>query len=598
MPDARTAAHQPRSSELGGATILVLMGVGLRLVVVTRFPTIPFWDFAILVDFGKLLHDHGLLADGWFWSQVNPGLPVVLSLLFRLSGDPNLIARTATAFATGWIGALPFVIWKGVVPQRFRFLGGLLLAVWPGQVFFSGVVAQDNWVLLPAIALACLGTRTLLAAVPPRPVLSGLLYVAAVAMRQEMAIVLLPLLLPAALRYAERAVRARAAVAVVLALGMLLLLAQRYAATGRIAWTTEHGPLALCGSFMPGASETGWVDARAYAAALHPESAAYAFGDPVLLFRMTLDEIRRRPAFHVLRIAAWLPRLALTSDADNLGWSLGLPQSQPPRRRVAAASLARRLKEPLLWELALIQGLFCAALIEAIRARRAAILVLALAVLLKFLVHVLISPVGRLVVPATAFELLAITLFASEWPAMPGRRRIRLAVLTLGAAVAIRVGVPRLAAFVVRRDSLVLPGVEAFSLRIEGGGAARCRLERGSILGLGPKWAAFGTTPIDAGEARIACIVAPQDPGRGLGLVVRDPAASYGPEAPRRLRVLVDGDPMADVELTGQVTQPVDLGSAAPPRGPLRVELELAPRPPSTLGRMPDAPVQFDFASE
>ena len=576
--------------------LLAIVGVGVRLFVVTRFPTIPFWDFANLVDFGRLLHDQGLGADGWFWSQVNPGLPIILSLLFRIPSDANAIARTATAVGTGWIGVLPFVIWKGVVPYRFRLFRGFLLALWPGQVLFAGVVAQDNWVLLPAIALACLGTRTLLADAPPRPALSGFLYVAATAMRQEMALVLLPLLVPAALRHARRVARARWSLAVVIAVGFLLLLAQRYVATGRLAWTTEHGPLALYGSFMPGASEAGWVDARAYAAALHPESAAYAFGDRKILIRMTLDEIRRRPGFQALRIAAWPPRLALTSDADNLGWSLALPQSQPPPRRLAAALLAQRWKEPLLWELALIQGLFCAALVDAIRARRIAILVLALAVALKYLVHVIISPVGRLVVPATAFELLGITLFVSGWPGMPARRRLMVAVLALAVAVAMKAGVPRLAEFIVRRDTRVLPGVERFSLRIEGGGSAECHLERGAVMGLGPKWAAFGTVTGDAGEARVSCAVAPQDPGGGLRLILRDPTASYGTNARRRVRVSVGGEPLAAIELVGQLTQALDLDPAAFARGPARVDVALAPRQGSTAWRTADAPVQIDFA--
>ncbi|HKD19015.1 MAG TPA: hypothetical protein VKG23_14275 [Thermoanaerobaculia bacterium] len=596
MTDARAAASGTRDSELGAAILLAVVGMGVRLFVVTRFPTIPFWDFANLVDFGKLLHEHGIAADGWFWSQVNPGLPVILSLLFRIPGDPSSIARMATAVATGWIGVLPFVIWKGVVPYRFRLLGGLLLALWPGQVLFAGVVAQDNWVLLPAIGLGCLATRTLLADGPPRPALSGVLYVAAVAMRQEMALVLLPLLVPAALRHAKQTARARWVLAVVLATGFLLLLAQRYAATGRLAWTTEHGVLALCGSFMPGASEAGWVDARAYAAALYPESATYAFGDRKILLRMTLDEVRRRPGFHALRVAAWLPRLALTSDADNLGWSLGLPQSQPPSRRPAAAALARRWQEPLLWELALIQGLFCVALVDAIRTRRVAILVLALAVALKYVVHMIISPVGRLVVPATAFELLGITLYVSEWPGMSRRRRGLVAALALAVAVAIKAGVPRLAEFVVRRDTHVLPGVERFSLRIDGGGSAECRLERGAVMGLGPKWAAFGTIADDQGVARVSCVVTPPDPGGAVRLMLRDPTASYGTSSRRRIRVSVDREPAAAIDLAGQPIQAVELGSAAFAAGPARVDVELSPRETSAAWRTAEAPVQIDFA--
>ena len=69
----------------------------------------------------------------------------------------------------------------GIVPLR-RFCCGarssvfggafwraLLLALWPGQIFFSGVVAQENWDLLPVVALACSGRALPARPVGPRP---------------------------------------------------------------------------------------------------------------------------------------------------------------------------------------------------------------------------------------------------------------------------------------------------------------------------------------------------------------------------------------------------------------------------------------------
>ena len=115
-------------------------------------------------------------------------------------------------------------------------------------------------------------------------------------------------------------------------------------------------------------------------------------------------------------------------------------------------------------------------------------------------------------------------------------------------------------------------------------------------MGLGPKWAAIGTVAGDAGDAHVSCIVTPQDPGGGLRLMLRDPAGSYGASARRPVRVSVDGEPFASIELAGQVIQEVPLDRMAFARGSARVDVELAPRPASVVGRVSDAPVQFDFA--
>ena len=199
-----------RPKEILGLLLLLILGLAPRLAFVSQFPTIPFSDFASLVAFGQHLHDHGIISNGWFWEYLNPGLPLVLCGLFRIfPGDPGSVARLATTLACGLLPILPFLIWRGVLPFWVRLLAGASLAVWPGQVLFSGVVAQDNWVLLPTIALAALAVRCLVTSPAtgmrhirgthvPRPVIAGLLYVAGVAIRQEMLIVLLPLFLTAA----------------------------------------------------------------------------------------------------------------------------------------------------------------------------------------------------------------------------------------------------------------------------------------------------------------------------------------------------------------------------------------------------------------
>ena len=432
--------------------LIVALGVGARLAFAARFPTLPFWDSLQLIHFASLLRLHGLTAPGWYWAQFNPGLPMILSALFRLfPGDPTTVARTATGIATGLLGAIPFLTWRSVVPFRGRLLAGVLLALWPGQILFSGVVLQDNWVMLPVVALGCLAARRLLGGASASPIAVGLLYAAGVAIRQEMLIVLLPLVLAAAVGGLE-ARRRLTLLAATVGLCLFALCAQRHAATQRFSLATEHGGLALFGSFMPGASGPGWIDARAYAATLAPEAPGKPFGDQRTLLRLTWEEVRRRPFFHALRIATWLPRVAVNADGDSLLWSVGYPRAQSPDRQPAAQALASAVAPLLNAELAVFHGLFVGSLLLGWKRRDRAILVLSLSILLKFLVHAVVSPLGRLVMPAIALELLVIplglALFAQETP------RRRIAALSAGCATAafLLLAVPRLAAIVIRND--------------------------------------------------------------------------------------------------------------------------------------------------
>ena len=443
-------ASRALARECAGVAALVVLGVGTRLAFASAYPTLPFWDSLQIIHFATRLREHGLTADGWYWAQFNAGLPMILAGLFRVfAADPVVVARTATAVATGFLPVIPFVLWRSVLADRWRLLAGLLLALWPGQIFFSGVVVQDNWVMLPVVALGCLAARRLLGGGPARPLAAGLLYAGAVAIRQEMLVVLLPLVLAASLDRGPARRRSLAILGLAVALPLLALCAQRRAATGRFSLSTEHGALGLFGSFMPGASGPGWIDARAYAARLAPGAPKKLFGDQPTLVRLTWDEIRRRPAFHALRMAAWLPRLAVNADADSLLWSTGHPRSQSPDRQEPARVFVARWAPLLELELALVQGLFVAALAVGWRRRNGAILLLSTAVLLKFLVHMIVSPLGRLVLPAIALELLVIPLGLA---ACTAGARVRFFALALVVSTCLYLGAPRLARLVIERD--------------------------------------------------------------------------------------------------------------------------------------------------
>ena len=170
--------------------------------------------------------------------------------------------------------------------------------------------------------------------------------------------------------------------------------------------------MTVLGSFIPGAFASGWIDPRPYVAAVEPSLLAdkptYFAG----AWRLAWREAARRPAFHAMRIATQTLRLAVKADGQNLFWSVRTPEVLPPERRAAGEDFARAATPWLYAELAGIQGLFAAAVLLGFWRRDPAILVIALAVGLKVALRAALSPMSRLLMPATALELLAIALAA------------------------------------------------------------------------------------------------------------------------------------------------------------------------------------------
>jgi hypothetical protein len=460
-------------------------------------------------------------------------------------------ARTATALATGLLGAIPFWIWRPILAYRWRLLAGLLLALWPGQVFFSGVVTQDNWVLLPGVALCALAARELRGGdAAGRPVAATLLFAAAVAIRQEMLIVLAPPWLAASAGPAwtpapprSRARRNLARAAILLAIGILALAGQRYAATRRFTIATEHGGLALLGTVVPGSYASGWVNPRDYIAAVEPS----LFGDPLRYRedagRLAWAEIRRHPLFHAARAAAQLPQLALESDASNLDWSLSLPGALPPPLRARGERFRARFDLPLKMELGVLQGLALAAFLVGMWRRDSAILVIAAAAAVKVAVHVVFAPVPRLVVPAIAFELLMVPLAAAALPEIAPRRLLALGAVAWAVPVVLLFAVPslRLAILRFRQD---VPRLTRFALAIEGGGSVECVLEWGKLVCLEPAEARLETSdadPLPGDAARAVCRVPRLEEGETLTLRLEDTYAPGGWADRMVARAFVDG---------------------------------------------------------
>jgi hypothetical protein len=527
-----------------GAAALVLLGVGLRLAFVAAFPTEPLSDFRGLVLFGLRLRDEGLAVRGWHWVQFNPGLPLILSGLFRIF--PHHVtgtAREATAVVTGLLPLFPFCIWGGIVSFRWRLVAGLALALWPGQVMFSGAVAQENWAMVPAVALVCLAVRRLRDPVGEGfAVTAGLLYAVAGAIRQEM---LVSMLLPAAAAAGLPGARERrvarmlrfAAAALVPLLG---LAAERRAATGRFAVTTEHGGLGVLGTLVPGSAGVGWVDPVLYVAAVEPrlltEPAALLQGT----WRLSWDEARRRWRFHAFRAAASAVRLSVESEAQNLMWTLDAPGAQPPAKAAAAAALARAARPLLRVEISLISGFFGAAILLALRRRDPATLVAGAAALAEMFVQVAFSPLGRLMVPVVALELLVACLAAADLAAA-GRRGEKILFSSIGLAIAatLFVASPPLQRLAVRKDEPP-PRVDRFPLLIAGGGgvytdcvveAGRLTLIAGDRARVGAGLAAVSSTS-SLGGSRVVC---------RLPYLSSEAALFVDVEGERSIRISADG---------------------------------------------------------
>ncbi|HTR04521.1 MAG TPA: glycosyltransferase family 39 protein [Thermoanaerobaculia bacterium] len=580
----------PRSGrEAIGAAVLVFAGVGLRLAFVGAFPTEPVSDFRGLVFFGLRLRDEGLAVPGWHWVQFNAGLPLLLSALFRLfPHGVAAAAREATAVVTGLTALLPYLIWRRILGFRARLFAGALLALWPGQVFFSGVVAQENWVLPPAVALACLAVARLREpADPGHPVLAGLLLAAAAAIRQEMLIALLPLALAAAGLPGPRTGRARRALrtAAAAAIPLLALALERRAATGRFAVTTDHGGLSVLGTLAPGSAASGWVDPTLFAASVEPRFST----DPLALrheaWRLAADEVRRRWRYHAFRVAAAAARISVESEAQNLFWSLGAPGTLPASRAPAAAALSAVAAPLLRIELALVSGFFLAAAVWAVRRRDRAILVVASAVFLKTLVQVVFSPLGRLMVPAIALELLALALFAASLAA-PEERASRRRFLFLGAALAasLFVAAPALARVAVSRDEAP-PRVLRAALTVAGGqGALACTVEAGRFAALlGDR--AVVTPDSGSGVARVRCRLPELPMGGVLGLDLEDRSGlavtvrADGVEATERVALPGGGWVRAPLSANGPTREVVLEGTAGAGFGFGLVRSEAGARP-------------------
>lgn len=594
---------RPGDAGREGFALVLLLAAGLlpRLAFVSAFPTVPVSDFHGLLHFALAFQDGTWLRQGGSWELYSPGLPMVLSLILRISPLPPAdTARLATAAVCGLLPLLPFALWRGALPLWVRLLAGGALALWPGQVAFSGVVAQDNWVLLPTVALGSLLVRALYLG-RSYPVAAGLLFGLGVAMRQEMLVVLAPLALGAGLgpRPGWRWRSAAALTAVSVAL-LLSLAALRHAATGRFALTSEHSGLALLGAYVPGSTADYWADPLPHIAAVAPDLLYDRRKMQEAGFRLAVREALRRPGFHLQRIGSALIKFSLEGEVANFYWSLGAPEILPAALRTSAGTFVRRASPLLRWELGCMLALFLAAAVIGLRHRNAPILLLGLAIALKAGLHGVVVAQGRYFLAVTALEVLAVA--AAAWEV--ARRReakpaiAALAVGAAGALLLVWLG-PRLDAAVRARD-LEEQRTYRFPLHeASGAGTLQCRMDHGHLAALTPVSAAIATLaadPAPGDRAEMVCeLAAPASP---LLLQVQDPYETGGLPNRMRIEVAVDGGQALRHDLAaepGSGWLEVPLGTTA---GGRRRTVRIAvvavhPDPGAAWGRAAQIPVRL-----
>jgi hypothetical protein len=592
------------------AVLLLAAGLLARLTFVHVFPTRPVSDFRELVGFGLWMRDQSVTTGGYYWDFFNPGLPLVLSLLFRIfPRDPDAAARLSTAVATGLLPLFPLTLWRGALPWRVRLLAGGMLALWPGQIFFSGVVAQDNWVLLPAVALACLAVRAVCrgasGAGSGHPVAAGLLYALGVAFRQEMLVALLPPLLAAVFGSPWRARWRRSLLLGALAAGvpLLLIALQRQAATGRFALSTEHGGMAVLGSYVPGSTVNAWTDPLPYVAAVQPALLDHPRELKRQAPRLILREAAARPLFHAARIIAFTLELAITSDAANVAWSLVHPDVISPDRRDHALAVARGANPWLETEMAALLALFLASLLLA-RPWSLAVWTLVAAIALKIGLHAVTVLQGRYFLAATALQILVIALVFGETVGRAPRRRVAAALAAgIIAVTALCFAVPRAVAGVRARD-VDVPRVYRFSLKAVSGDPKLfdCVVRQGRLTTVYETGGQIETLHPDppAGETAAAeCVSRTALPLPPLVIRLHDPYAPGGSPGRMEQRMVVDGREVLVHDVAaepGSGWSEIPLGApAAGQRTTFRVELKaLAPEPWHSWGRQ--AGTTFELA--
>ncbi|HUE99536.1 MAG TPA: hypothetical protein VMN99_09790 [Anaerolineales bacterium] len=406
-----------RRQELTWLGLILVVGLSLRLLFITFFPTTPVSDFLSLLDFAIVFRDDWVAKNAWQWRYFSPGLPLILSVILRfVHGSPETIARVATAFLTGLVPVLPYLLWKDIFPPRTRIIAALLLALWPSQILFSSVLAQDNWIIFPAVAITVLAVRVLVIKKEDgASVLSALLYSGTAAIRQEMMIVLLPTTVIALWGGARKdRIRNVFMGAFIISIIFAALILQRGMATGLYTLSTEHFGKAILGAYVPGAG-MGWIDPIPYVKATYPERMENGDSDSVLAevaLGITWQEFAGRPEFHVIRILGSTLTSLFEMDGQLVWWSLLGEGILPPRYQNNAVLLTKNLLPMLLLYHMMLHTLFACSLFFSLSHRHLLkwILPIIMTIALKLGLHAVTVSQSRYFLVVVALEILVISI--------------------------------------------------------------------------------------------------------------------------------------------------------------------------------------------
>lgn len=513
--------------------------VGLAVVFVSflakawmayRFPLVPVSDFQRLVEFADLIVEQGPFARSWHWSLAAPGVPMAMSIALAVSDADNVaVARWWSTIAMAAVPLLPLFMLRGVVPGWARVLATALIGLLPAQIVFAQVPAQDTWVQLPVVALACLAVRNLRGVRTGAPAWAAVLYWASVYTRPEMLLAALPIAAAAAWPASVPARRVRAAaVFAVIALGLLGATAvQRGKATDHYALSSPHGGASMLGSYVPGVG-FGWTQPEAWVATFDPATA----DDPLAMrenaSKIAWHEIAKRPWFHLQRRVGALLYTGTGMDGSITYWTL-LDTAQAPERSVAASRLASRLEPPLHWAFVFVHALFVGAMFVALRRRDPVLLALIATIGMKLALHLLFASQARFFLVITALESIAIAVAAADIARDRIARRYALACAAVG-GVFIGGGMLATPAWQASLDDPAPQMLERFVLArdaFEG----KCQLQRGKLLHRAASAFGFQVTNADPkpGElARVECSLVPREEGGAFSLEIRDAYAPGG----------------------------------------------------------------------
>ena len=464
--DEDSAGQTSQWQEVFWLALILAAGLLPRLIFIRSFPAHPISDFLSMVDFAILFREDLFAKNAWQWHFFSPGLPLILSVLLGvIHKSPETIGRWATAFATGLVPLAPYLLWKDVFHLRARVIASLLFALWAGQILFSSVVAQDNWILFPTVAVSALAARVLAAKRDESfPVLAALLYAATVAVRQEMLIAFLPAAIVAILgRGREKWIRNSLTGALIIGVIFSALVYQRGVATGRFTLKTDHLGTSILGAYIPGAG-MGWISPVPYLEAVRPELMRNGgLGSEVEREALTLSkqEFLRRPKFHLIRIFGSTLTNLFEMDQQILWWSLGAEGVLPHKYRKDAQSLMKNLLPLLKYYPVVINTLFACSLFFALSQRRLLrwISPILVTIALKTGLHAVIVSQPRYFLVVIALEMLVIAIV---WDRMLKKEHWKLSLGSILAGIVavflLMTAMTSARGYVAKHDVVFLPG--------------------------------------------------------------------------------------------------------------------------------------------